>query len=353
MKREIFGISLVCFSLLGALPSMALVNGGFESGFPADFGSIESWEVFGNANARPVGFTRTAAGFTPSYVPQEGSRMALFSSGSNDFSGSLSQAFATVPGTTYRLSLKLGIVSEAARRRQALEVTVADGAGASILSRVETIESLGRTSTWADFSTTFVASGIQTRLTLSDHSETIPRHISYNSDLLIDQVSIVVLKPGSSGETIDLNNKLAKFYQWMSTFGITGNLDGNPDKDGMINGVEYVIGGNPVKKNGSTFLPKSKLVNADPDGDGKKSRYLIFAYRRSQLAAGDEDIQISVEWRANTKEQWQDVSSASGVVVKSLANKYPGGIDLVSVYIPRSITKSSKLFTRLNVVAKQ
>jgi hypothetical protein len=353
MKKTYLGLLVACIALCENHRVFALVNGGFESGFPADFGSVVSWEVFGNPGSQPVGFTRTDPGFLPAYVPSKGLRMALFSRGTNDFTGALSQAFATVPGATYKLSLEMGIVSEAAGRKQALEVSVADGGGAYILSRVENLTSLARTSSWADFSTTFVATSTQTRLTLSDHSETIPRYQSYNTDLMIDNVSISVEKPGTSGETISVGNKLTKFNQWMTTFGITGTLDSNSDKDGMVNGDEYVIGTNPVKKTGSTFLPKTKVSNADPDGDGKKSRYLVFSFRRTRLADGDADVAILVEWRASAKEAWRDVSTAPGVVVKSQANKYAGNVDLVSVYIPRTITKNSKLSTRLRVVAKQ
>jgi hypothetical protein len=153
--------------------------------------------------------------------------------------------------------------------------------------------------------------------------------------------------------SINVIKKIYKFDLWMATFGTGGGLDSNPDKDSIVNGTEYVLGTNPVKKTGSAFLPKSRVTNADPDGDGKKSRYLIYSYRRTQASANDQDVAILVEWRASTKDVWKNVASEVGVTVKTLANKYPGGVDLVSVYIPRSITKSSKLFTRLRVVSKQ
>jgi hypothetical protein len=46
-----------------------------------------------------------------------------------------------------------------------------------------------------EFSAQFVAAGNQTRITLKDLSEILPLRQSYNSDLLIDDVSIFESKP--------------------------------------------------------------------------------------------------------------------------------------------------------------
>jgi hypothetical protein len=172
-----------------------------------------------------------------------------------------------------------------------------------------------------------------------------------------DQFEFVVIDGSKQSQpakvSINVIKKIFKFDQWMSTFNTSGSLDANPDKDSIVNGIEYVLGTNPVKKTGSTFLPKSRVTNADPDGDGKKSRYLVFSYRRTQASASDPDVSILVEWRASAKKAWKNVASETGVIEKTQANMFAGGVDLVSVHIPRTITKSSKLFTRLRVVTKQ
>ncbi|MEI6673591.1 MAG: GDSL-type esterase/lipase family protein, partial [Verrucomicrobiota bacterium] len=79
-------------------PVGPFTNGGFELGIPADFGSLDGWTVSGNPGNQPVGFTSTGPGIVPVYSPSEGARMAVFSSGSDDFSGSISQTFSTIPG---------------------------------------------------------------------------------------------------------------------------------------------------------------------------------------------------------------------------------------------------------------
>jgi hypothetical protein len=134
---------------------------------------------------------------------------------------------------------------------------------------------------------------------------------------------------------------------------VTGNIIDDFDKDTLSNGVEYVIGTNPKIKTASSNFPKSSLSFSDPDGDGKKLRYVFFSFIRSKIALDDAKVSIIVEWRDTNKDNWKIVSSVKGHIVKTSKNKYLGNVDLVSVHIPRSITKSSKLFTRLRVVSKQ
>lgn len=167
-----------------------LVNGGFESGAPADFGALTGWDVYGNLGAQPVGFTRTKIGPGPSYFPKEGQRMAIFSAGNNDFGGAVSQEFLTIPGAIYHVRLKMGLVSEAVGRKQALQVSVADGGGEMILSRIEYVASLGKGTTWREFDVMFIAAGKKSRITIQDLSEILPLSETYNTDLVIDGISV-------------------------------------------------------------------------------------------------------------------------------------------------------------------
>ena len=168
-----------------------LVDGGFELGEPADFGTLKNWEVSGNIGALPVGFTKTKIGFAPSYVPKEGRRMVIFSAGNNDFGGSVSQTFDTVPGVTYVVKLAMGVTSEAMGRKQALQVSVTDGDGAFIFTRIETIVSLGKGTTWKDFDAKFIAAGSRSRINIQDFSEILPVAETSNTDLIVDDVSVV------------------------------------------------------------------------------------------------------------------------------------------------------------------
>jgi hypothetical protein len=422
--------AVISIDVKGAAP---MANGGFELGDVADYGTFDGWRAGGKNASLQTGYSRSAQGVIPAYSPSEGNRMLVFSAGNNDFGGSVSQRFATVTGQKYQLMYDIGVVSEAAGRQQALAVSLYGRSLLPLINRTEIIQSEGAFSSWMPKVHEFVADGPNVLLTFIDQSGSYAQSSTDNTDLLLDNVRIITVpdkvvnssaqpqsvelvqnvslpialngttgvegtqprfqvvsaplygvltgnapnlvytpNAGFSGSdqfefvvtdgpkqsqpakvSINVIKKIFKFDQWMSTFGTSGGLDANPDKDSIVNGTEYVLGTNPVKKTGSTFLPKSRVTKADPDGDGKKSRYLIYSYRRTQASASDTDVAILIEWRANTKDTWKNVSTEKGVIVKTSANRFVGGIDLVSVHIPRSITKSSKLFTRLRVVSKQ
>lgn len=422
--------AVISVDVKGATP---MANGGFELGDFANFGTVDSWRSGGKNGSFPTGFTKSAQGVIPSYSPSEGNRMLVFSAGNNDFGGSVSQRFATVAGQKYQLMYDMGVVSEVAGRQQALAVSLYGSSALPLINRNEVIQSAGAISSWVPKVHEFVSDGPSVLLTFLDQSGIYSQSSTSNTDLLLDNVRIVsVSEPdvnptaqpqsvelvqngslpivlmgsssmagtqpgfqvtsaplygmltgnapnlvytpnaGFSGAdqfefvvtdganqsqpakvSINVIKKMFKFDQWMATFGASGGLDANPDKDSIVNGTEYVLGTNPVKKTGASFFPKSRITNSDPDGDGKKSRYLVFSYRRSKASSSDPDVAILVEWRTSAKEGWKNVSTENGVIVKTLANRFVGGVDLVSVHIPRSITKSSKLFTRLRVVSKQ
>ena len=320
-----------------------LNNGGFELGSPADFGSISGWNVNGNSGSLPVGFTSTQLVSGPIYLPAEGKRMALFSAGTNDFSGSISQSFASISGNTYHLKFKMGIVTESSGRSQALHVSIKNEDGASIISHIEKIVSQVHGTTWIDVNMSFIAAGKMTNITFSDFSNNLSLRQSYNSDLLLDDVLIGVQEK---------NISVTKFDQWMISHKAVGGMSEDFDMDSLSNGVEYVLGTNPNEKTASNYFPKSRTSLVDPDGDGKKSRYLVFSYRKSKALDGDTNTKFFVQWKNSSSKSWKNTATAKGVIVKTINNRYRG-VDYVNVYIPRSISNNSKISARLRVISKQ
>jgi hypothetical protein len=79
-------------------------------------------------------------------------------------------------------------------------------------------------------------------------------------------------------------------------------------------------------------------VNAD---------YLLFAYRRSDLAKNDPSTTIKVEWTTDLAGAWTDAVGTPGVVIEELNDSADAGVDLVKVYIPRA--PGGNLFARLAV----
>jgi hypothetical protein len=171
------------------------------------------------------------------------------------------------------------------------------------------------------------------------------------------------LTSDSAPATVSLTvNPLQEFTQWLDTFGVTDGSDGDTDKDSIGNSIEWVIGGNPANQNDSGLLPQVSLVTADPDENSVDDDYMLFTYRRTQLAKNDPDTSIKVEWNTSLTGPWTDTNGTEGVVVLELINGNEGGgspeqvnnaepgVDLVQVYIPRSLSSTGKVFARLGVV---
>ncbi|MEO7099864.1 MAG: Ig-like domain-containing protein, partial [Luteolibacter sp.] len=140
-----------------------------------------------------------------------------------------------------------------------------------------------------------------------------------------------------------------KFGTWLSSFGLSGGPGDDPDHDSINNAVEYVIGGNPATHSDVNLLPTITIVSADPDGNSINSNYLLFTYRRTDSAHSDPNTTIQVQWGTSLSGAWNNASGTSGVVVLENDNGAGEAIDLVSVYIPRSLAANGLLFARLAV----
>jgi autotransporter-associated beta strand protein len=119
----------------------------------------------------------------------------------------------------------------------------------------------------------------------------------------------------------------------------------DPDADGISNGVEFVIGGNPAAVSNTDLLPTQTLVTADL-GAGSTD-YLKFTFRRTDVSAY---LAPGVEYDTDLVGTWTPATNGvSGVVVQTADDAFATGVDRVDVFIPRSIAVDGKLFARLNV----
>lgn len=129
---------------------------------------------------------------------------------------------------------------------------------------------------------------------------------------------------------------------------IGGTAD--PDKDGIANAVEMVLGGNPASGMDSALLPTMELVT-DPVSSPAipAGNYMLFTFRRSDLsvAAG---VTSGCEVDGDLVGPWTPATSVSGAVIQVDDNftftPAAPNTDRVRVYVPRS---SNSNFGRLNV----
>jgi hypothetical protein len=97
------------------------------------------------------------------------------------------------------------------------------------------------------------------------------------------------------------------------------------------------------------LAPVAASVVADPDGDGVSESYLLFSYRKAQVAAGDARIVASVEVSEDLAGAWLGLDGLPGVVVFEEPNAAAAGVDMVRVYLPMSLARNGSLFARLAV----
>jgi hypothetical protein len=141
------------------------------------------------------------------------------------------------------------------------------------------------------------------------------------------------------------------FRDWLTENALPADPTIDTDGDSIKNIIEYIIDGDPGNRNDLNLLPTAQLVLADPDGDLTNSDYVLFTYRRSDRALVDPTVSIKVEWSADLKTPWSIADDgAGGVVILPDDNAAAEGVDLVRVYIPRSLEVNGKLFARLRGV---
>jgi hypothetical protein len=166
-------------------PALAFANGGFEQGTPGTTDSPAGWSATGNARSLEV---------SGSYTATEGTRVALFNGGNDTHGSTLSQTFATVPGTRYRIDLQAGILGLTGSRQRLL-VTLK---GNNLLLYATTDRTaVSGPATWVPVSHAFIADSTATTLSLHDFSATIGGTAAVNSDLLVDGVVLTTLAPNA------------------------------------------------------------------------------------------------------------------------------------------------------------
>ncbi len=140
-------------------------------------------------------------------------------------------------------------------------------------------------------------------------------------------------------QRIEITTGVDPYSDWAASNGVEGAGPGvDSDNDGIPNGIEFVIGGDPSGpgSNSNQLLP---TIASD-------ATHLIFTFRRT-----DESVSYAprVEY-GSALTGWTDaVNGVGGVQINETDNGFGAGVDRVEVRIPRSLATNSKLFARLKV----
>jgi hypothetical protein len=140
-----------------------------------------------------------------------------------------------------------------------------------------------------------------------------------------------------SGSVVVATGGGSTFDTWATTNGLAGAaaaFDADPDNDGVPNGIEFVIGGQPNPGNpgsNSCALLQAPLASGDS---------LVFTYRLMNEAAYLNPV---VEFDADMQGAWTTADSSNATIVVTPGD--PAAI--VRVTIPKGT--NTKLFARLKV----
>lgn len=143
------------------------------------------------------------------------------------------------------------------------------------------------------------------------------------------------------GQIVLQQQTASAFETWATSKGVTG-FDTDSDGDGIPNGIEFVLGGEPnpasPNANSAALLP---TVSRNLAGD------LVFVFRRADAAAS---LAPAVEYDSDLAGTWATAEGGvNGVVINETNDGFGAGIDRVEVIIPNSQVVAGKIFARLKI----
>ncbi|MCF7675134.1 MAG: hypothetical protein K9M97_07305, partial [Akkermansiaceae bacterium] len=138
------------------------------------------------------------------------------------------------------------------------------------------------------------------------------------------------------------------YDDWATGKGLDGSsgkdpaFDADPDLDGIDNGLEWILGGNPLAAEAE---PRVRVAGSAQDG-------LTLTFTREETSLGIATL--AVEWSDTLEDPWSEVTvEQSSVVdpngVSVLVDEGPAP-DAVTVHIPATLAPGGSLFARLRAI---
>ena len=154
--------------------------------------------------------------------------MAIFNGALNNYGGTISQTFTTVPGATYQLAFDAAVVgSPGDTQHIAVSVT---GSGNSVLlapPALPVVTPTGAT-TWTPASYLFTANGASTTLTFTDSSGPD----ADGSDMLLDKVRVFLIALNAA--PVAANDAYSTSEDTVLTVTAPGVLNNDSDSDSPV-----------------------------------------------------------------------------------------------------------------------
>jgi len=218
-------VTTVSLTVTPAPVVTGLQNGSFEAGTTSNF-SANNW-IFNSTfptSGAPLAYIPDGA--YPVTIP-DGTRILVLNGGSDVFTGSVSQTFATVPGTTYSLTFNAGVFGNAGKTQRLL---IAVNGTASLIAQFEDLVSTGSPASLAAKTYTFTADSSQTTLTFADGSSNINASLRAGADLLVDKVAVSSVTL-STNAPVAVADSFTASYNTPLIIPATGVLGNDTDAD--------------------------------------------------------------------------------------------------------------------------
>jgi len=158
------------------------------------------------------------------------------------------------------------------------------------------------------------------------------------------------LEISGSNLVLTVTDRTPSFASWAAAAGLTGEpgrengFDDDPEADGLPNGIEWVLGGDPLARDSASIAPffdEHDVLNfafTFPRTDESESGTTVFVEYSATLSAGGwTQVPIGAS----------DSSAPNSVTVKVTENA--GAPDTIKVILPKSLALNGRLFARLKV----
>ena len=144
---------------------------------------------------------------------------------------------------------------------------------------------------------------------------------------------------GTGTLTVATGPTATPYQSWETDNGVGGaGGTADSDNDGIPNGIEFVIGGDPSG-------PSSDSSSLLPTGT-KNATHLVIVFRRTDASIPDGP---AVQYGSALNGWAAAQNGVNGVVIEEANDFFGNGIDRVTVRLPLGLTANGKLFARLVV----
>lgn len=163
--------------------------------------------------------------------------------------------------------------------------------------------------------------------------------ISFGSFLNGRNVAHDELRIGTSWAQAIAENPYTTWAREKGLEGTAGDFEADADHDGVPNGMEWVLGSDPLAS------------SAAPMWSATSGEQLSLSFTRDASSVGVTDLFF--QWATELSGEWTDI------LIQQNSSNYPAGITVdingadVTVHLPASLAQQGKLFGRLRAVEKQ